>query len=66
MFKNIWASVHASRLSRGFQPLVFMRIFDLRTKMPEWKHRKFEKNLQISQKIFYACGRWKSWHIDKV
>ncbi len=35
---------------------VFMRIFDLRIKTPEWKHKKYEKIPKDRKKVFTLEG----------
>ncbi len=43
----------------GLHQAVFMRIFNLRIKMSEWKHRKFEKTLKYCKEIFTLEGAGK-------
>ncbi len=40
----------------GFHQPVFMPVFDLCIKTPEWKHRKFEKSQNVTKKLFMLEG----------
>lgn len=47
----------------GFHPPVFMQVFDVHIKTPEWKHRKFEKKKEKIQT--FLCLMEVEKHIDK-